>query len=211
MSIIQEIREAIENGRPRETEKLVRQAIGEGISPPEILEEAMTPAMRNAGKAFQDRDGDIPRILTAARSMRKGLDILEPYMDKELKEPIATVVVGAVKGDLHDVGKNLVAIMLRSAGFKVIDLGVDVSEREFLQAVRKNPEVSLVCISSLLTTCAPEMRHVVKTLRENKETAHIRIMVGGGSVTQEMADEMGADAYTETAVDAAEVAKTFFV
>lgn len=211
MSIIQEIREAIENGRPRETEKLVRQAIGEGISPPEILEEAMTPAMRNAGKAFQDRDGDIPRILTAARSMRKGLDILEPYMDKELKEPIATVVVGTVKGDLHDVGKNLVAIMFRSAGFKVIDLGVDVSEREFLQAVRKNPEVSLVCISSLLTTCAPEMRHVVKTLRENKETAHIRIMVGGGSVTQEMADEMGADAYTETAVDAAEVAKTFFV
>ncbi|MCD7867593.1 MAG: cobalamin-dependent protein [Clostridiales bacterium] len=211
MSIIQEIREAIENGRPRETEKLVSQAIGEGISPPEILEEAMTPAMRNAGKAFQDRDGDIPRILTATRSMRKGLDILEPYMDKELKEPIATVVVGTVKGDLHDVGKNLVAIMFRSAGFKVIDLGVDVSEREFLQAVRKNPEVSLVCISSLLTTCAPEMRHVVKTLRENKETAHIRIMVGGGSVTQEMADEMGADAYTETAVDAAEVAKTFFV
>lgn len=211
MTIIQRIKEAIEVGRPKETEKLIKQALSENVKPSVMLEEAMIPAMRSAGEYYRNNDGDIPRILAAARSMRKGLDILEPYIETESGKPLATIVLGTVKGDLHDMGKNLVAIMFRSAGFKVIDLGVDVSEKEFLKAVRKNPDVSLVCISSLLTTAMPEMRHVVKTIRESKDLAHIKIMVGGGSVDQEFADDIGADAYTETAVDAAEKAKTFFV
>lgn len=211
MTIIQKIKEAIEVGRPKETEKLIKQALSENIKPSVMLEEAMIPAMRSAGEYYRNNDGDIPRILAAARSMRKGLDILEPYIETESGKPLATIVLGTVKGDLHDMGKNLVAIMFRSAGFKVIDLGVDVSEKEFLKAVRRNPDVSLVCISSLLTTAMPEMRHVVKTFRESKDLAHIKIMVGGGSVDQEFADDIGADAYTETAVDAAEKAKTFFV
>lgn len=211
MTMIQKIRTAIENGRPKETEKLIIDALSQGVKPSAMLEEAMIPAMRSAGEYYKNNDGDIPRILAAARSMRKGLDILEPYMETEGAKPLATIVLGTVKGDLHDVGKNLVAIMFRSAGFKVIDLGVDVSEKEFLKAVRRNPDVSMVCISSLLTTAMPEMRHVVKSFRESKDMAHIKIMVGGGSIDQEFADQIGADAYTETAVDAAEKAKTFLV
>lgn len=211
MTMIQKIRTAIENGRPKETEKLIIDALSQGVKPSAMLEEAMIPAMRSAGEYYKNNDGDIPRILAAARSMRKGLDILEPYMETEGAKPLATIVLGTVKGDLHDVGKNLVAIMFRSAGFKVIDLGVDVSEKEFLKAVRRNPDVSMVCISSLLTTAMPEMRHVVKSFRESKDMTHIKIMVGGGSIDQEFADQIGADAYTETAVDAAEKAKTFLV
>ncbi len=211
MNTLQEIREAIENGHPKETENLIRKGLEEGLQPSQMLDEAMIPAMRNAGEEYKNGDGGIPKILTSARSMRKGLEILEPIMEENSIEPIATILLGTVKGDLHDVGKNLVAIMFRSAGFKVIDLGVDVSEKDFLNALRKNPDVSMVCISTLLTTTIPEMGRVVKALRESKEAANIRIMVGGGSMTQELADEMGADAYTETAVDAAEMAKRFFM
>ena len=208
MPIREEIQAAIENGRPKDAERLISRAVEEGIRPSVILEEAMITAMRNAGEYYRNNDGDIPRILAAARSMRKGLNILEPYLEKDKVCFLGTVLLGTIEGDLHDVGKNLVAMMFRSAGFHVIDLGVDVSEKQFLKAVQDNPQVQIVCISSLLTTSMPEMRRVVKSLRESGPP-NLKIMVGGGSVTQEFADEIGADAYTETAVDAAEVAKKF--
>ena len=208
MPILEEIQAAIENGRPKDAERLISRAVEEGIRPSVILEEAMITAMRNAGEYYRNNDGDIPRILAAARSMRKGLNILEPYFEKDKVCFLGTVLLGTIEGDLHDVGKNLVAMMFRSAGFHVIDLGVDVSEKQFLKAVQDNPQVQIVCISSLLTTSMPEMRRVVKSLRESGPP-NLKIMVGGGSVTQEFADEIGADAYTETAVDAAEVAKKF--
>ena len=151
-------------------------------------------------------------ILVAAQLMRSVLDVLEPYIEKDQgSHVIGKVILGTVEGDLHDVGKNLVAIMFRSAGFQVIDLGVDVSEKQFLKAVRENPDVSIVCLSSLLTTSMGAMRQVVRTLREAKCTRLLRIMVGGGSVTKEFAEEIGADAYSETAVEAAELAKTFLI
>ena len=208
MPILEEIQAAIENGRPKDAERLISRAVEEGIRPSVILEEAMITAMRNAGEYYRNNDGDIPRILAAARSMRKGLNILEPYLEKDKVCFLGTVLLGTIEGDLHDVGKNLVAMMFRSAGFHVIDLGVDVSEKQFLKAVQDNPQVQIVCISSLLTTSMPEMRRVVKSLRESGPP-NLKIVVGGGSVTQEFADEIGADAYTETAVDAAEVAKKF--
>lgn len=208
MPILEEIQAAIENGRPKDAERLISRAVEEGIRPSVILEEAMITAMRNAGEYYRNNDGDIPRILAAARSMRKGLNILEPYLEKDKVCFLGTVLLGTIEGDLHDVGKNLVAMMFRSAGFHVIDLGVDVSEKQFLKAVQDNPQVQIVCISSLLTTSMPEMRRVVKSLRDSGPP-NLKIMVGGGSVTQEFADEIGADAYTETAVDAAEVAKKF--
>ena len=207
MPILEEIQAAIENGRPKDAERLISRAVEEGIRPSVILEEAIITAMRNAGEYYRNNDGDIPRILAAARSMRKGLNILEPYLEKDKVCFLGTVLLGTIEGDLHDVGKNLVAMMFRSAGFHVIDL-VDVSEKQFLKAVQDNPQVQIVCISSLLTTSMPEMRRVVKSLRESGPP-NLKIMVGGGSVTQEFADEIGADAYTETAVDAAEVAKKF--
>ena len=121
------------------------------------------------------------------------------------------MILGTVEGDLHDVGKNLVAIMFRSAGFKVIDLGVDISEKQFLRAVKQNPDVSIVCISSLLSTSIPEMEQVVKSLKRNSVKHKFKIMVGGGAVTEQLAKNMGADAYTENCIEAVEVAKTFIV
>ena len=211
MSILEEIQAAVEAGRPRYVENLIQQALEKGVPAKQILEEAMVPAMRSAGEYYRNNESDIPRILAAARSMRKGLDILEPCLENQAAHHLGKVILGTVEGDLHDVGKNLVAIMFRSAGFQVIDLGVDVTEKQFLKAVKDNPDVSIVCLSSLLTTSMGEMRQVVRTLREAKDVPRLKIMVGGGSVTQEFADEIGADAYTATAVDAAEKAKTFVI
>ncbi|HBN55225.1 MAG TPA: methionine synthase [Lachnospiraceae bacterium] len=211
MAVLEEIRLSIEHGRPKDTEKLVRRALEEKVPPEDILEHGMIPAMRNVGEAYKNYTADIPRILSAARGMRKGMDVLEPFLGPEENRYIGTVILGTVAGDLHDVGKNLVAIMFRSAGFKVIDLGVDISDRQFLKALKENPETSIVCISSLLTTSMPEMRQIVKSLHKSDKEHRLKIMVGGGSVTQEFADEIGADGYTENAVDAAELAKTFLI
>ena len=122
MSILEEIRDAVENCRPKIVEGLVRSALDGGVAPRTILEEALVPAMRNAGEYYLRNESDIPRILAAARSMRKGLDVLEPHLDRR-RETLGTVIIGTVQGDLHDLGKNLVAVMFRCAGFRVIDLG----------------------------------------------------------------------------------------
>ena len=211
MSKLEEIRAVVEAGRLRYVEELIRQALADGCSPSQILEQAMVPAMRSAGEHYKNNESDIPKILPAARCMRMGLDVLEPYIENQDKHILGKVILGTVEGDLHDVGKNLVAIMFRSAGFQVIDLGVDVSEKQFLRAVKENPDVSIVCLSSLLTTSMGAMRQVVRALRETKDRQMLKIMVGGGSVTREFADEIGADAYSETAVEAAELAKTFLI
>ena len=211
MSKLEEIRTVVEAGRLRYVEELIRQALTEGCSPSQILEQAMVPAMRSAGEHYKNNESDIPKILAAARCMRMGLDVLEPYIENQDSQILGKVILGTVEGDLHDVGKNLVAIMFRSAGFQVIDLGVDVSEKQFLRAVKENPDVSIVCLSSLLTTSMDAMRQVVRSLRGTKETRFLKIMVGGGSVTKEFAEEIGADAYSETAVEAAELAKTFLI
>ena len=211
MSKLEELREAVETGRLRYVDGLVRQALEEGCSPSEILEQAMVPAMRGAGENYKNNEWDIPRILAAARCVRQGLEVLAPYMEAQDPPFIVKVILGTVEGDLHDVGKNLVAIMFRSAGFQVVDLGVDVSEKQFLQAVRENPDASIVCLSSLLTTSMGAMRQAVRTLKGEKGNPLLKIMVGGGSVTREFAEEIGADAYSETAVEAAELAKTFLI
>ena len=206
MSIIDEIRSAVENGQLKTTEALVQQALQEGTAAKNILEEALLPAMREAGERYRRSESDIPRILAAARSMRKGLDVLEPHLDRR-PEGLGKVIIGTVQGDLHDVGKNLVAVMFRCAGFQVIDLGVDVSAKQFLRAVREHPDVSIICLSALLTTSMGAMRQAVRLIKESKDLRQKVIMVGGGSVTEEFAREIGADAYTDTAVDAAELAK----
>ncbi|MCD7735625.1 MAG: cobalamin-dependent protein [Lachnospiraceae bacterium] len=211
MAILEELQRSIEEGHPGETEKLVEEALAQQIPPMRIVEEAMMPAMRVMGEQYKNQDADIPRILAAARCIRTGFALIE-RQDADFEDrSIGTVILGTVEGDLHDVGKNLVALMFRSAGFRVIDLGVDISEKQFLKAVRETPDVQIVCISSLLSTALPEMEQVVKTLRRNDPEKKYKIMVGGGAVTRQLAENMGADAYTENCVEAAEVAKTFIV
>ena len=207
MSVLEEIQAAVEAGRPRYVENLIRQALEEGVPAKQILEEAMVPAMRSAGEYYRSNESDIPRILAAARSMRKGLDILEPCLKNQTSHHLGKVILGTVEGDLHDVGKNLVAIMFRSAGFQVIDLGVDVSREKFVKAVEKNPDISLVCCSALLTTTLQSLRDTVAGLNRASFRKNIKIMVGGAPVTQALADEIGADAYTKDAAECARRAR----
>lgn len=211
MEVLEALRKAVEEGHPGETENLVREALAQGVEPMRMVDEAVMPAMRTVGEHYKNQETDILRILAAARSIRKGFELIEEQGGSVSREKIGTVILGTVEGDLHDVGKNLVAIMFRSAGFKVIDLGVDISEKQFLRAVRETPDVSIVCISSLLSTTLPEMEQVVKSLRRNDPEKKYKIMVGGGAMNRQLAEHMGADAYTENCVEAAEVARTFIV
>lgn len=211
MPILEEIRQSIERGRSKDTERLIQAALEQGISPDQILNEGMVPAMQNVGEEYKQNRVDLPGIMLAARGMRKGMDLLESRMEKGEIHYVGKVILGTVEGDLHDVGKNLVAIMFRSAGFQVVDLGVDVSERQFIRALKEHPDVSIVCVSSLLSTSRQEMRHVVKSIRRMDKKKQLKIMVGGGSVNQEFAREIGADGYTDNAVEAAEMARTFIV
>lgn len=209
--LLEDIRESVESGHYKQTEQLISQAVAQHIPANKILEESMVPAMQTAGERYKTNEIDIPQILAAARCMRIGMDILTPHLKTEHGLYIGTVILGTVEGDLHDVGKNLVAIMFRCAGFKVVDLGVNITEKQFLKAVEQNPDASIVCISSLLTTTRQNIRHTVKTLRQSDTEHRLKIMVGGGAVTKEFANLIGADAYTETAIDAAQKAKTFIV
>lgn len=211
MTVLKQLQKAIEDGDTGDTAELVKEALRQHISPVKIMEEAMTPAMRSVGENYKTNGTDIIKILTAAQSLRKGFDVLEEQDEQFCRRNIGTVILGTVEGDLHDVGKNLVALMFRSAGFKVVDLGVDNSEKQFLRAVKEHPDVSIVCISSLLTTTLPGMEQVVKSLKRNSDKYQFKIMVGGGAVTEQLAQHMGADAYTENCIEAVEVAKTFLV
>ena len=205
-AILEQIQKAIEQGHSQETIELVRSAIRDGVTAKEIVEEGMFPAMKVMTEGYKNGDGDIPRILTTARCIRKGFDIIEQESEGYRQKKIGKVILGTVEGDLHDLGKNLVGLMFRSSGFEVVDLGVDISEKQFLKAIKENPDVSIVCLSSLLNTSVQEMAQVVKKLRRNPNRTY-KILVGGGAVTRELAEKMGADAYTEKAADCAMLAK----
>lgn len=209
MSLLEEIRMTIEEGHPKTTECLVKEALAQGYSAQTILDHALVTAMRNVGNAYKNNDVFIARILAAARSMRCGLEVLRPYLRGEDEKGLGKIILGTVEGDLHDVGKNLVKIMFESAGFEVIDLGVDVSEKKFKKAIKEHPEASIICISSLLTTTMPEMRHIVASIKKMDRENRLRIMIGGAPITQKFADDIGADYYTEDAWEAAELAKSF--
>lgn len=204
--LLEQIQQAIKYGHPQDTKDLVTNALALGIEPREIVEEGMLPAMKDMGEFFKNGDNDIPKILAAARCIRNGFEIIESEDAAYPQKKVGKVILGTVEGDLHDVGKNLVALMFRSNGFEVIDLGVDISAKQFVKAIRENPDVSVVCLSSLLNTSVPEMAQVVKRLRSNPKRKY-KILVGGGAVTKELAEQMGADAYTETATDCAMLAK----
>lgn len=209
MGIMDNIRNAVEEGKPGIVTRLLSKAIDSGINPQIILKEALLPAMRKMGQEYKEEDSDVARILAAARAMKKGMDFLEPYLDGSYFGTLGKVILGTAGGDLHDLGKNLVAIMFRSVGFEVIDLGVDVSAMRFIKAVKEHPDVNIVCVSSLLTTSMPEMNHIVHELNELHNRKNFKVMVGGGPVTEAFAKKIGADGYTDNAASAAQIARKF--
>lgn len=210
MSIVKEIASAVEAGKSKVVGGLVEQALKEGVEPSVILNEGMISAMGIVGEKFKNNEIFVPEMLIAARAMKKGVEVLQPHLAKQGVEPIGKVILGTVSGDLHDIGKNLVGMMIEGAGFKVIDLGVDVPPEKFIEAMKDNPDCKIVALSALLTSTMPALTSTIKAIEEAGLRNTVKIMVGGAPVTQAFADEIGADGYSEDAASAAELAKKLF-
>lgn len=208
MSKVQEIAAAVEAGKAKIVGGLVEEAVASGVDPSEILNTGMIDAMAIVGEKFKNNEIFVPEMLVAARAMKKGVEVLKPHLVGDAANTVGKMIMGTVAGDLHDIGKNLVIMMIESAGFEVVDLGVDVPIEKFVEAA-SDPEVTIVGCSALLTTTMPALRDTVEALNKADFRSRIKVMVGGAPVTQEFADEIGADAYTADAASAAEMAKTF--
>ena len=210
MSKIEEIASAIERGKAKLVPGLVEEALDEGCAPVDILNQGMIDAMSVVGEKFQKNEIFVPEMLVAARAMKKGVEVLKPHLGSDANISIGKAVIGTVAGDLHDIGKNLVCLMVESAGFEVLDLGVDVPKEKFVEAAA-DPDVKIVGVSALLTTTMPAMRDTVAALNEAPNRANFKVMVGGAPITAEFAAEIGADAYTTDAASCASTAKAFVV
>ena len=195
--------DAIVEGNRDGVVTVARKAVDQGEDIEALLQQVMIPAMGHVGQLFSAGEIFVPEMLVAARAMQVGLDIIEPVLAASDHEPLGRVCIGSVKGDLHDIGKNLVIMMLKGAGFEVEDLGVDVSVEEFEQAVRRGNQV--VCLSALLTTTKPQMLTVVNHLRKACNGA--KVVIGGAVITQDYADKIGADAFGEDAPGAVKAVK----
>ena len=206
MSLTEDISSAVQRGKRKEVKPLVQQAIDEGIDPKVILNEGLIAPMDIIGEKFSAGEVFVPEMLVSARAMSAGTAILKPYLVDENAKPLGKAVVGTVKGDMHDIGKNLVRMMIEGKGIEVEDLGVDVAPEAFVEYVKNNPDCHLVGLSALLTTTMPEMANTVKTFEEAGLRDQVKIMVGGAPVTAEFCEEIGADRYTDDAGEAAVVA-----
>lgn len=185
----------------------VQTALDEKVTAEMILKQSMMGAMAEVGQLFEDGEYFVPELLVAARAMQGGLQILKPFLAAEAVEPIGKVVTGTVKGDLHDIGKNLVGIMMEGVGFEIIDMGTDVSPEKFVEAVKESG-AQVVALSALLTTTMANMPNTIKAFEESGLRNMVKIMVGGAPVTEEYAKKIGADGYAPDASQAAKVALT---
>jgi len=203
MSKIQELSDAVIGGKSKQVAAIVKEALAEA-SALDLLD-AMIAAMAKIGDQFSAGEIFVPEMLVAARAMQKGVEELKPELAAAGREPLGKCIIGTVQGDLHDIGKNLVAIMIESAGFDVIDLGVDVSTDKFIECIKANADVNIVALSGLLTTTMPSMEATAKAIKELGGS--FKVLVGGAPITQEFADQIGADAYAIDAGAAAIKAK----
>ena len=206
MSKLDELAAKVEIGKAKLVPGLVQEALDEGNAP-EVVLNKMIGAMDVVGEKFKNNEIFVPEMLIAARAMKKGVEVLKPLLAAGGTQDAGKVIIGTVAGDLHDIGKNLVAMMIESAGFTVIDLGVDVPADKFIQTVKENPDVKIVALSALLTTTMPALKEAVALLNEQDFRSNIKVMVGGAPITPEFAAEIGADAYTDDAASAAAKAK----
>ena len=208
MSKIEEISVAIETGKAKIIEELVQSAIDEGLDPMEILNHGMVRAMSIIGERFSRGEAFVPEMLISARTMKKGVAVLKPHLSKDAASGYGTAVIGTVQGDMHDIGKNLVAMMIESAGFSIVDLEVDVPLEKFVEAINTHQNVKIVALSTLLTTTMPAMKRIVEGLNQLENRDSFRIMVGGAPITEEFARQIGADGYSPDAAAAATLAKS---
>jgi len=199
--------EAVVNGQAPKAKELTAKALEAGVSPGKILQEGLIPGMTEVGRRFECREFYVPELLIAARAMHAALDILRPLLAASGEvEPIGKVVIGTVRGDLHDIGKNLVTMMLEGSGFEVKDLGIDVSPEKFVNAVKEGG-YDVLAMSALLTTTMPSMKATIDALKEAGLRDKVKVIIGGAPITQEYANQIGADGYGEDANQAVRVAK----
>lgn len=205
MEILNEISTLLQKGKAKDVKELVTKALDEGIPAQQILDEGLLSGMNVIGEKFKNNEVFVPEVLIAARAMNVGVEILKPVLVAGGTEAKGVAVLGTVKGDLHDIGKNLVKIMLEGKGLEVVDLGVDVSADQFVSAAKEH-DADVICCSALLTTTMGEMKEVVDKVKS--EGLDVKVMIGGAPVTQSYCDQIGADRYTSDAASAAEVALT---
>lgn len=206
MSILEEISEFLQKGKRKNVKALIEQALEEGIDPKIILKEGLMSGMSIIGGKFKREEVFVPDVMMAARAMNVGLSILEPKLVEAGNEPIGRVVIGTVQGDLHDIGKNLTAMLLKGASFEIYDMGVDVSAEAFLEKAEE-VNADIIGLSALLSTTMSQMKEVIDLLKEKNLRDKYIVMIGGAPITNEFAEEIGADYYTPDAASAAEVAK----
>ncbi len=206
MSDLSKLYEAILTGDSKSAVAITKEALATGADPLEIVTGHMVPAMDEAGRRFECEDYFVPELLLAARAMKGALELIRPLLAERGTEPAGRVVIGTVKGDLHDIGKNLVSSMLEGGGFEVMDLGADVSPEKFVQAVRER-KPDMVCLSALLTVTMPSMKTTIQALKDAGLRDCVRVVVGGAPVTEQWAREIGADGYGANAASAVPLAR----
>ena len=206
MPDLKELHDAILTGNAKKAEAVTKAALEAGADPSELLGKYMIPAMDEVGRRFECNEYFVPELLIAARAMRTSLQLLTPRLAAAGAKAMGHVVIGTVQGDLHDIGKNLVGAMLEGGGFEVVDLGVDVSPKKFVEAAKDKPG-TIVALSALLTTTMTQMKAVIVSLQEAGIRAGTKVMIGGAPITQQYADEIGADGYSDNASAAVSLAR----
>ena len=209
MSVIDSIFEKLQKGKAKEVSALVEQALNEGVKAEDILNDGLVAGMNVVGEKFRNNEVFVPEVLVAARAMNAGLKVLKPSLQVEGVEPLGKAVICTVKGDMHDIGKNLVKMMIEGQGIECIDLGVDVEPQKVVDAVIESG-AKVVCLSAQLTTTMMGQKDVIDALKAANIRDKVKVMVGGAPVTQQFADEIGADCYTLDAASAAQAARKFF-
>lgn len=204
--LLKDISTLLQQGRAPKVKEKVQEALDQGVSAKDILEKGLLDGMSVIGEKFKNNEVYVPEVLIAARAMNAGVALLKPYLVDAGVEAKGTVVIGTVKGDLHDIGKNLVKMMMEGKGLNVIDLGVDVSAEKFVEAAKEN-NADIIACSALLTTTMTEMKNVVDAVKA--ENLDVKVMVGGAPVTQSFCDSIGANSYTADAASAADAALAF--
>ena len=206
MSKIEELAALVEKGKAKLVPGAVQACLDEGVAPIDILNKGMIDAMAVVGDKFKRNEIFVPEMLVAAKAMKKGVEVLKPYLAGDNASKVGKMAMGTVAGDLHDIGKNLVIMMIESTGYEVVDLGIDVPVESFVEAAN-DPEVTVIGVSALLTTTMGAMQETVAALNKHPRRGEFKVMVGGAPITAEFAKEIGADVYTEDAASAGQAAK----
>ena len=206
MPDLKQLYDSVVSGDAKATQAITQQALADGVDPLKLVNEYMVPAMDEVGRRFEANEYFVPELLISARAMKAALELIRPLLTARGDQPLGRVAIGTVKGDLHDIGKNLVGSLLEGGGFEVIDLGVNVTPEKFIATINEK-KANIIAMSALLTTTMPSMKTTIDALKQAGVRGKVKVLIGGAPITQKYADEIGADGYSENAVGAVALAK----